>query len=429
MIRGALTALLLLASLPPAPAANPHAHSDSASLQFSIFCDDTPLRMQVSSFAEEVKHQVLQLLGERDLWKAPIVIVIDQASPGSDLPPAEVRLIQSLPGFKVQINARIGNDPSAINLQKQIVRALLLEYAYRNLGVEGGQAYLEAPWWLVQGSIQLTAQRTNGVKNGLFKRLLAVNKIPPIAEILATHYEDLPPSLQATDQMLAAAFLQLLLEQPNGHASLALFLRSWPKSHGDSIALLKKIFPAIAPDEPTLQKWWTLNFARIANTEIFEGLSMLETHRRFSALLSIDLPASKDREKSTFPIAEFPKYLPLPSSRQALTLRRNQVLALSANANPIFRQPLNDYSQVLSSLIQGKTLGVQSLLSKINRDTANALRLASAIDDYLNWFQLSHPSTSAHSFDDYLKTIQSIENQQRQRSIPIARYLDIFDQK
>ena len=71
-----VAALLLATGL--AGAVDPRQHSDLK--QFSVYCDDAPLRMRVASFAGEVRRDVMHLLGEGEAWKAPIVIVIERAS-------------------------------------------------------------------------------------------------------------------------------------------------------------------------------------------------------------------------------------------------------------------------------------------------------------------------------------------------------------
>ena len=92
-----------------AGAVDPRQHSDSK--QFSVFCEDVPLRMRVVSFAGEVKRDVLQLLGESDnAWKAPIVIVIEPES-GAHLgePVAKVRLsYRTHPNAKTSVRRSTG---------------------------------------------------------------------------------------------------------------------------------------------------------------------------------------------------------------------------------------------------------------------------------------------------------------------------------
>ena len=45
--------------------------SVSSSKQFIVYCTDVALRGRVASFAEELKGEWLQLLGETDHWKYP----------------------------------------------------------------------------------------------------------------------------------------------------------------------------------------------------------------------------------------------------------------------------------------------------------------------------------------------------------------------
>ena len=68
----------LFLALAGARAVDPKQRSDSASQQFSIYCEDVRLRHRVVSFVEEVKTDVLQLMGVADRWKAPIVVTIEK---------------------------------------------------------------------------------------------------------------------------------------------------------------------------------------------------------------------------------------------------------------------------------------------------------------------------------------------------------------
>ena len=274
MIPRALVAAMVLLTAPlPADALDLRERSDSASNQFSIYCEDRPLRMRVVSFVEEVKRDVLKTLGEREGWKAPIVITIERAAPArAQEPAATVRLVESLPGFKVQIDVRIGRDPSAVNLQRQIVRAVLLEYAYREVGVKGGTEFRDAPWWVIEGCVGLARQREDGPNAAIFQQLLRTNKLPPLENFLSERPDELGATVRALDRALAACLVQLLTAQPGGPAALARLVRAWPQSNGAPLALLKKEFPVIAADEATLQKWWTLNLARFAAADRYRDL-------------------------------------------------------------------------------------------------------------------------------------------------------------
>ena len=429
MIRRALVVLaVLLAALLPAGAIDLQQHSDSASKQFSVFCEDVRLRMRVVSFAEEVKRDVLQLLGERDSWKTPIVIAIERAStarPGE--PAAQVRLIESLRGFKVQIDVRIGEDPSAVNLQKQIVRAVLLEYAYREVGVKGGTTFREAPWWVIEGAIQLIQQRETGVNSDLFKRLIETNKLPPLEDLLTEKPDELGVTARAVDQALAACLLQLLTSQPGGRAALARLVRDWPQSNGDPVALLRKAFPTVAGDAATLQKWWTLGLARFAVADRYKGLTAEETEKELAPLLSLEISAGKGGNKKTFALVDFEQFIKLPASRPLLAERHLLVIALSTRAHALYRPVLADYEKVFALLARGKSGGIRERLARIEEYRASVLRRSGEIADYLNWFEGTQMGAQSHAFDGYLKTAHEISEQERKRTTPISRYLDALE--
>lgn len=432
MIPRALAAVgvLLLAALASADALDLRERSDSASKQFTIYCEDVPLRMRVVSFVEDVKRDVLQMLGERDGWKAPIVITLDRTPPGgAPEPAAAVRLVESLAGFKVQIDVRIGRDPSAVNLQRHVIRAVLLEYAYRDVGVKGGEAFRESPWWIIEGCMELARQREHGPNTDIFRRLLEINKLPPIENFLMDRPDELGSTIRALDRSLAACLVQLLATQPDGRAGLARIVRGWPASDGAPLTLLKKEFPAIASDEATLQKWWTLNLAKFSAADRFQGLTVEQTDKQLAPLLSLEIPTGKGREKKTFGIADFEQYVKLPGSRAVLAERHAKIIALSTRANAVFRPILVDYEAAFSLLARGKTKGVSERLASVQKYRTTVLQRMSDIADYLNWFEATQPVGTKHDFDEYLKTARDIAEEDRKQRDPIARYLDALERE
>ena len=236
MTRAAAIALVLLFSR--AEAVDLKARSVSNSKQFIIFCQDAALRGRVVGFVEEVKTDTLRLLGESDRWKIPVVISLERAVVPSAVETPVAVLVQETPeGPKIQIDVRIGDDPAAVNLQRHIVRTVLLEFAYRERAIRGGQPIVDPPWWLVAGIVESIRQRDAGVDTDLFRRLVATNKMPTIEQFLSQHTDDLGAAAQAMDDAGAMALFQLLLEQPAGQNSLVRLLRQWPELHDDPFVL------------------------------------------------------------------------------------------------------------------------------------------------------------------------------------------------
>jgi hypothetical protein len=420
---------LCLLTLADARAVDPKQRSDSSSQQFTVYCEDVRLRQRVASFVEEAKADVLQMMGVADRWKAPIVITIEKQTLANPGPPSLLRLVVTPAGPKIAIEVRIGDDPAAVNLQKQIVRAVLLEYAYRDTPIRGGATFTESPWWVIEGAIQLARTRDIGVESELYRTLIETNKLPPIEEVLAEKPADSGATAMAFDQALALCLIQLLIDQPRGRESLARFVRDWPRGDGDPAALLKKEFPELALKRETLQKWWTLNLARFSAMDRYTGMTAEETEKELIPLLQIEAPADKAGPKKIFPVGEFDEYLKRPGIRAILTARHGEIIALGSRANALFRPVIAAYEAAFSSLAKGRKGGVRERLAEGERTRSVVLRRIAEIADYLNWFEATQMGLKSDTFDSYLKAAHEISEQDRKRSDPIGRYLNDLDQE
>ena len=430
MIARALLWLTVLAAAGlPARAIDLRQRSESGNKQFIVYSEDVRLRQRVASFAEEVKMDTLRTLGVGDAWKAPVVITLARATTmDQGEPPARMRLAETQPGFKIEIQVRIGDDPTAVQLHKVLLQAVLMEYAYREKGITAGQPVVEPPWWLVEGMFEMTRRRDQGADNALFRRLVETNHLPPIENFLIEKPDELGPTALAVDRALAMCLLELLIEQPEGRANLARLLRDWPRSNGDPAALLARNFPALGSG-PILQKWWTLNLARFAVQDRYEGLSAEETEKAIAPLLRMELVINKAGDRKTFAIAEYEAYLKLRSSRDALKNRHAEIVGLSPRANMLFRPVIAEYEEIVSLLLRGKTRGLRDRLAKAEEYRQRALRRTSDIADYLNWFEATQSHSRSGAFDDYLKTASEISEQERKQKGPIGRYLDELEQE
>lgn len=400
--------------------------SISSSNQFVIYCSDAAVRARVSSFADEVRNDVLSLLGEPNFRKTfpNIVITLDRASALKPGKPVSFGVYGVPGGFKICIDVRIDDNPAAVNLQRHLVRAILLEYAYRQKpeAIQDGIAYVEPPWWLVEGAIQLSRRRDHGFDTEFFQRLIETNKLPPIEQFLVNKPADFGRTAQAIDQACAMCFVQLLIEQPNGRSNLASLLRRLPESSGDPFTEFTRAFPTLG-NKDELQRWWTLNLARFSAADRYKGLSAEETDAQLSALIQFDLPIGKDGDRRTFTLGQFNDYLKLPASRAALLRGQTAMVTLSAQANALYRPIIAEYEQIFALLARGKTRGVRDRIAKVEQYRESVLRRTVDIADYLNWFEATQMSAKSNAFDGYLKIANELETPLK-RNDPITRYLD-----
>jgi len=419
-------AVVLLALVASGRAAEPQPRTDSG--QFTIYCENAGLRRQVASFAVQTRAEVIALLGESDTWKRPIVVNLRLDSPaGRSRTPVTLSMVQSPVGLKYEIMAYLGTEPTDINLQKHLIRAVLLEYMYRR-GTPADGSYVEPPWWLVEGAVELLRRRESGVQPRFFRTLIETNKLPPITAFLAQRPDELGPTALAVDRALAMCFVQLLVEQPGGRDRLASLVRAWPESRGDSLAALGKEFPALAGGAPALQKWWTLNLARYAAGDRLLGLAADETTRQIAALLEFDF-AEKDGTKQRFAVADFPRFLKLPGAKPALAARQAALVDLSIRANVLLRPVLAEYHECLGLLARGKTRGMEERLARAAELHQLVTRRASDIGDYMNWFEATQMGGRSGAFDSYLKAADEIDEQLKTRTDPVSRYLDQLERE
>lgn len=420
-----LAAAAWLACAAGAMAVDPRARSDSG--QFTVYCEDANLRRQVTSFAATTKEHVLTMLGESDTWRQPIVITIQDAT-SPNQPIANLRMVQSDAGMKIAIDVHLRTEPSDVNLQRYVVRAVMLEYMYRRTGITAG-AYAEPPWWLVEGTVELIRRRENGMDSDLFRKLVETNKLPPIADFLAQKPDELGPTALAMDRALSLCLLQLLLDQPSGRSHVAAFLRTWRDAGGDSIAALAKEFPALAGGQAAIQKWWVLNLARFAAADRYQALSAEETDRKIAELLEFDIREEKSGETRHFKIAEFPQFVKLRESRGVLAMQRAGLVALSTRANPLLRPVVAEYEEALALLERGKSRGLRERLERADRLRVAIVQRVGEIADFLNWFEATQLGGRSKAFDSYLKTANELSEQDKQHRDPIGRYLDDLEKQ
>jgi hypothetical protein len=226
------------------------------------------------------------------------------------------------------------------------------------------------------------------------------------------------------DRALAMGLLQMLVDQPDGHVNLAHFVRDWPQSSGDPMALLAKEFPAVASNPQTLQKWWTVNLARYAAADRYEGMTVADTDKALSGLLQVELVVNKKGEKKTFAVSDYAQFVKLPASRSTMAARHAEILALATRANALMRPVMSDYEQIFALLSRGKTRGLRERLAKVEEYRALVSQRTSDIADYLNWFEATQMKTLSGAFDNYLKTADELSERDKKQKGQIGQYLD-----
>lgn len=426
-----LLAVAIFASA-SAQAVDLRARSTSSSRQFTVYCDDVALRGRVTGFVEEAKRDVLEFLGERDRWRIPIVITLERAiDPAAVETPVTLRLAQTPDGPTIQLGVSIGNDPAIVHLQRHIMRAIMLDFIYRDRLPQPGEPYVDAPWWFISGVIEKVRQRDLGINSDVYERLIQVGKLPGITDALNGFGQELGGTWAAFDDACALVLLQLLLDQPDAKPRLAKLLRTWPDAGGDTVTALTRAFPTLGPDELSLQKWWTLNVARFAAANRYRGLSAEDTDKELQGLLEFEVVVDKAGKKQRFGVGAFQEFIKLPGGRAAASAQQKATIALSTKANVLLRPVLVDYEQIFALLAKGRTHGIAERIHAAEVYRTAVLQRKTEIADYLNWYEATQMKTLSGAFDDFLRAARKIDAKPplTPQAAAIAAYLDMLEEE
>ena len=131
------------------PAVKPR--SMSTSRQFVAYGGDVSVRGAICELAEKTKAHLLNLLELHDNWKTPLIVNLDY--PQANFPEAttcSLQVSQLGYGLKLQLNFVVKSDLQASEVQRELLRAILVEIMYRERGdVPAGTPYVAPPDWLL----------------------------------------------------------------------------------------------------------------------------------------------------------------------------------------------------------------------------------------------------------------------------------------
>src|SRR5437016_8559831 len=176
-------------------------HSVSPSRQFLIYGADAQLRGAVSDLAERTKADFLALLRQRDNWIVPVVVNLQpQQANLPEIPSADLRFSQTGFGLKLQVDLTISKNLDASLMERELLRAILLEMIYRKEShIAAGSVFVEPPDWLLDGVLALAPGRDRGY---LVEALTAANKSVPLEAFLRQH----PGILDSAGRVLYSAY-------------------------------------------------------------------------------------------------------------------------------------------------------------------------------------------------------------------------------
>lgn len=399
--------------------AAPPVRSVSPSGQFIIYGANATLRGAVSELAEQTKANLLALLRQRDEWKTPIVVNLQSAQANlPEIPPAALRFSQTGFGLKLQFDLTIGENIDATLVERELLRAVLLEMIYRSEpDLAPGTAFVEPPDWLLDGVLALTPGRDRGP---LVEALLVSVKRMSLAEFL----QQRPALLDSASRLLYRAYslalVELLVGGIDRHSRLVLYIHNLSRASNNPLADLKAQFPLLGND---VEKSWQSAVARLGDAQSYQLLTFAESEQRLNELLHVRVSDAGKSPKQA-QLSELAQRKPSVAEKMALSeLSRNLVL-FATRANPVMRPIVREYQQIAALLARGKRKRIIDRLARLQMTHTKLVARMSDVDDYMNWFEATQSSRGSGVFADYLKTAVDSQIPAPRRRDGLSVYLD-----
>jgi hypothetical protein len=416
-------ALLLLSILAwqPLRAALP-AHSVSPSRQFVIYGTDAALRGTISELAEQTKTNLLVLLQQRDEWRTAVVINLQsQQANLPEIPPTDLRVSQTGFGVKLQLDLTVGENPDGSLIERQLLRAILLEMIYRDEGdLVPGTTLVEPPDWLVEGVLALAPGRE---QQALMQSLSTTDKGKSLEEFLGQRFDLLDSAGRMLYRLYSTALVQLLLDEGGGQARLARFIANLSHASNDPVGDLKAWFPQLRQD---LEKKWRSTVSRLSEHQTYQLLTFVESERRLDELIQIkisDDARNRGRPK-TVNLSELARRKASPDEKAAVNQVSQALLLLVGAAHPVLRPVAREYQQIAALLARGKRRGIAKRVSRLDLTRKQLGARMGEIDDYMNWFEATQMESRSGAFNDYLKAATQSSASAPRRRDPLSVYLD-----
>ncbi len=392
-------------------------HSMSPSRQFVVYGADASVRGIVSNAGERIKANLLDILHAPDSWKTPIIINLQPAEANlPEMPPAQLHFGQTGFGLKLQLDLVGSGDLDAALIERELLRAVLLEMIYRRrTDIAPGTAYVEPPDWLLRGILSLTPGRDKGP---LLDALDVSGKTISLEHFLQQRSAGLDSQGRLLYQAHAFALVKLLIDSADGRQTLTRYIEDLSTASNDPVAELRAHFPVLRKDSEDV---WRSTLDLISTSEKYELLTFEKTNSELDSLLRLKLAGAKN---DTIELKDLIERRVTRSEKLALDRLGQQLMLLGCRGNPLMRPVLREYQQIAELLGAGKHRKIAERLADIEVTRTKLVSRMNEIDDYLNWFEATQSRTASGMFTDFLKRAADQSTPPPRRRDAISVYLD-----
>lgn len=406
--------------------ADEHVVSDSR--MFSVSGGSSLRVGAIAAHADELRARLNRLLELGNTWKYAIAIRLHgtTASPVRQRPiRPSVRIISGQPNLLIRIH--VGGGINLQRLDEAIISMLLYEYALRHVRPDALPDYISLPPWLATGIQQAMLWQTGTVDRKLYQNLFSKGEMMSPEQIVNT--ED-PARLDAGSRQLyevsCGVLIMSLLHRRDGAGRLRNLLAEALTQEGEAKQMIAEHFHEMEAEGNNFSKWWALELAALAQPQVMEVLTPLDTEKQLREALMITGVHPDTQVPYTVSIADVAELVKVPNWRDQMRACTDRLTALSMRCFPGYRGIIMEYFRAIGELLQGaKPDDVQKSIEPLRELREAYIQAATRGRDYLDWFeitQLGHRKPD--NFDAYLEAMRRLRRETPGPDTPMSRYLD-----
>ena len=440
--------------------------SRSSSRQFIVHGKDSKARGAVCVFCERVKEDLLSLLSQSDRWRYPVVVQLRGDT--TNIKASSIRpSIYKLPGgtYRLQIDAVLGDSFNAETLRDELIHLLVAEIILKsNPDMEALSKGNILPDWLRVGLVEAIEYRKDRESAMLFSAIFKQGKFMSIAQIFESEIQDMNSVSEAVYRTSCCGLILALLSQQEGADKLRKYIVGLVVHKGSSSDLLGKVFPGTAESKNSLEKWWALKLAELAQPTVTDVLSPIKTEEELDNCLKIVFPVNAEGVNQSFTkskkmgrsilsvfkfnskvkrsegkrkrdkinkgdrlefyIDEYRQFISYPDLAKILKQNENRLLSLSYRAFPLHRPMIYEYQKILLQIVAGKANGLDQKLTRLTKLRSLIVRSSNDATDYLNWYEATQLKIRSRVFLNYQETLNDLNRPLPPRNDKLSKYMD-----
>ena len=449
--------------------------SESATGQFTVFGQPLELRGTVASYLERRKKAIEKLLGRSSAeWSLPVRVKLfhpDQFS-GMGGVVRSVELVDGM-GLRGLITVGFGRGFTLRQLDEALVGTLLAEAALPGGDLPRTEGEI-VPGWLIAGVGEALEYRENGRPGATFRAIMERGDLLEIEELFEGDPASGSPVERAVYRASSGALVLALLGQPDGPDRLNFLIEEFRKDGTSSRAsrkALREQFPMLRLSGDSLEKWWALEMASLAEPEVQEMMSATDTEKALQNALQIPLPeieeveivASTEPEKKgiagwfrnkkqkpgedesssgalkyvedldipAIPVTEYRKIIARPDRDKLVGFVRNRLIIVEMRGFHLLKPVVQGYRETFDTIGSGSDVGVDAMLAALALQRESILRTTDDVSSYLDWFEATQRDERSGEFDEYFRALRRDEiptaNPQTNGKDAFSRALDDFE--